>query len=588
MGAISLLMIIGLTLTLFIWGYYRHDVVALTALVLLVLCGLIPATHAFNGFANPAVITVAAVMVITAGINQSGLLDQLLLWLAPRSKSPFLFILTLCLLGAFLSAFMNNVAALALLMPLAIQGARQINLSPSSTLMPLAFASMLGGTCTKIGTPHNILIANYRETVTGTPFSMFDFAPVGIAITVLSLFFIASIGWRLVPVRRTAAAAADYYHMNDYVSELQIKKDSPLIGIDRQQMDSRFKIDYAILCLIRGRSKKWVVHDDEVFQAGDILVIATTHEELNQLIQDAGLTLVHGDVVNPTFAAGTEIQTMEAVVTGGSRIEGKSWQKMRIRSLYGINLLAISRSAGTLRKRLNHVNLRNGDVVLVQGDGRHLREDIVNLGLIPLAARPIQLGFQRNMIMPLALFVLGILLASLNFYTVSFSFVLVVLLMLLTGVISPRQMYQSIDWSIIMLLGCLIPLGEAMLNSGLAGHIAGGLNQLAGFGHPLILIALLFVITMTLSDLMNNTATAVVIAPIAIQLAEVGQVSVDPYLMAVCVGASCSFLTPISHQNNTLIMQPGGYRFADYLRLGIPVEILTSLVAIPMIYLWWG
>ncbi|TIE33508.1 SLC13 family permease [Legionella pneumophila] len=583
-----LFFIIFFTLAMFIWGYFRYDTVALMSLISLVLLGIIPSEQAFTGFSNPAVITVAAVMVITAAIGQTGFVEWLLKLFEPFLDRPFLHIGLICLLAAALSAFMNNVGALSLMMPIAIQSALKAKLSPSKILMPLSFATVLGGMTTKIGTPPNLLISAYKEQVTGSSFTMFDFTPVGLSVAITSLFFIALIGWRLVPARRSAEKyAVDMYQIQDYTTEIIIPQNSPVVGMERHQLEELIEGDFAVLGLIRGRKKRLVIAPHEELQAGDIVIIQATHDDLSHLISIGRLELAQGDVVSPENLLGEEITTSEAVVTFGSRIVGHSWQQLRIRSKLGVNLLAIARSGKALKNRLNHVNLNPGDVVLVQGSAEYLRENIISLGLVPLVERVINVGFNRSTLIPLCLFLLGILLASTQILAIDVSFVLVVILLVGFKLIPMRQVYQSIDWSIIVLLGALIPLGNALISTGAAKLIGEMVVTVAGTSSPLLILGILLLVTMTLSDIMNNVATAVIMAPIAVNIAQLMDLSVDPFLMTIAIGASCSFLTPISHQNNTLVMGPGGYKFFDYLWLGIPIELMVLITALPFLYYFW-
>ncbi|MCC5791562.1 MAG: SLC13 family permease [Legionellaceae bacterium] len=583
-----LFIVIFLTLLMFIWGYFRYDTVALMSLLSLVLLGIIPSDQAFSGFGNPAVITVAAVMVITAAIGQTGFVEWLLKLFEPFLENAVLHIGLICLVGAVLSAFMNNVGALSLMMPIAIQSALNAKLSPSKILMPLSFATVLGGMTTKIGTPPNLLISAYKEQVTGTPFSMFDFTPVGLSVAIVSLLFLAVVGWRLVPVRRSADKyTADMYHIQDYTTEITIPEHSPVVGMQRCELEKLIEGDFTILGLMRGRKKRLVIAPHEELQARDIVIIQASHEDLSNLISAGKLELTQGDIISPESLLGEEITTGEAVVTFGSRMAGRSWQQQRIRSKLGLNLLAIARSGRALKNRLNHVNLNPGDVVLVQGAAEDFRENIISLGLVPLAERVIHVGFNRSTLIPLALFLLGIILTSTQILAVDVAFVLVVILLVVFNLIPMRRVYQSIDWSIIVLLGALIPLGNALISTGAAKLIGETVVSVAGLSSPLLIIGLLLLVTMTLSDIMNNAATAVIMAPIAVTIAQLMHLSIDPFLMAVAIGASCSFLTPISHQNNTLVMGPGGYKFFDYLWLGIPLEFIVLVTSLPPLYYFW-
>ncbi|QBR84375.1 SLC13 family permease [Legionella israelensis] len=586
--AYLLFIVLILTLVMFVWGYYRYDTVALMSLLSLVFLGIIPSDQAFSGFSNPAVITVAAVMAITAAISQTGLIEFFLRIIMPILKKPILYIGLLCFTGAFLSAFMNNVGALALLMPLTVQSAINAKLSPSKILMPLSFATVLGGMTTKIGTPPNLLVSSYKFNITGSSFEMFDFLPVGLSVCFVCLIYIVFIGWRHIPARRKSEKQSeDLYQIHDYISEIKIPRNSPVSGMKRYQLENLIEGDFSILGLIRKKRKRLVIAADEELQAGDILIVEASHEDLNSLLLKGELDLVHGDIISPESLHGEDISIMEAVVTPGSRIEGRSWQQLRVRSTYQINLLAVARSGRNIKKRLNHVNLNAGDVVLVQGLTDSLQENIVHLGLVPLAERTINVGFKRNTILPLLLFLGGIIFTTTQMVSVSVCFAAVVVLMVMFNIMPMRRVYQSIDWSIIILLGALIPLGDALKSTGAADLIGQGILALAGTDYPALILVLLLIITMSLSDMMNNAATAVVMSPIATNIAYSMHMNVDAFLMAVAVGASCSFLTPISHQNNTLILGPGKYKFFDYLFLGFPVEIIVILTATPALIFFW-
>lgn len=586
--ALTIFIVLTLTIVLFIWGKWRYDTVALLSLMLLVFFNLVPASEAFIGFSNPAVITVAAVMVITKAINQSGLVEQVVSKIAPLTQNVILHIGVLTTITAILSAFMNNVGALALMMPIAISSAKSAKLSPSTVLMPLSFASVLGGLCTSIGTPPNLLISAYREEITGQAFSMFDFSPVGVIVSSIAIIFIAVIGFRLVPIRQEKSGdMEEKYPIQDYITEIRIPEDSPVVGINRYKLEHLTQGDFTLLGIIRGRKKRLSIPHDEQLQAKDILIIEASHDDLHNLLDAGKLELVGGEIISPERLTGDDITTIEAVVPPGSRIEGRSWQRMRIRSRLQVNLLAIARSGRAFRNRLNHVNLNAGDVVLLQGHAETIQENIVNLGLVPLAERQINVGFRRKMLIPIITFLSAILLAGFQFTSVAVAFTAAVLFLVIFNVMPMRQVYKNIDFSIIVLLAAMIPVGGALQSSGATELISQTVLAIAGKHSAILIIGILLFVTMTLSDVMNNAATAVVMSPIAVSMAQSMHLNVDPFLMAVSVGASCSFLTPISHQNNTLVMGPGGYKFYDYLRLGIAVEIIVLILAIPAISWFW-
>lgn len=586
--ALIVVLVLMVTVILFIWNFWRYDTVALMSLVSLVFLGQVPATEAFIGFSNPAVITVAGVMIITAAINQSGLVEQVVGLIGPFTKNTILHIALLTVITAVLSAFMNNIGALALMMPIAISSAKSAKLSPSTVLMPLSFASVLGGLCTSIGTPPNLLISSYKEEITGKAFSMFDFSPVGVVVAFICIIFIAVIGWRLIPIRQKSSDdIQEKYPIQDYITEIKIPKNSIIVGMNRYKLEHLINGDFTLLGIIRQREKRLAISHDEILEANDILIIEASHDDLHKLLDEGGLELVGGEIISPESLRADDITTTEAVVPPGSRIEGRCWQRMRIRSRLQVNLLAIARAGRAFTNRLNHVNLNAGDVVLLQGRSETIQENIINLGLVPLAERTINVGFRRKMLVPIITFLCAILLAGLNVTSVAVAFTAAVLILVIFNVIPMRRLYKNIDYSIIVLLAAMIPIGGALQSSGATKIISDTILQVAGTQSPLLIISLLLIVTMTLSDFMNNAATAVVMAPIASSMAQTMHLSIDPFLMAVAVGASCSFLTPISHQNNTLVMGPGGYKFYDYLRLGLPIEIIVLAVGIPMIDWYW-
>lgn len=575
------------TIGLLIWGYWRYDIIALLALMTAVLTGVVPFDRAFTGFANPAVITVLCVMVITAAITQSGILEHVIKRITPVTQSQLWHVAILTLFTAMLSAFMNNVGALALMMPVAIQTSIAAKRSPSLVLMPLAFGSVLGGLLTAIGTPPNLLISDYRLQVLGKPFSMFAFTPVGIVAACAGLGFIILFSWRLLPERKAPTNADDMFQMQDYITEVKIPPDSPVAGKTLQELEHFVAGDFLIVGLVRGRQKRFAVKADELLQEKDILIVEAGHEELEKLISKGKLTLVTGETITSDILRSDKIALLEAVVPQASRVEGRSSQSMRLRSRHQLNLIAIAREGKPFKNRLNKVLLRAGDVVLLQGAEDTVREDALALGFLPLAERGVQVGLPRKAYMPTVIFAMAILLAALHILPVQISFMVAVLALVLLNIIPARKLYDHIDWPIIVLLGALIPIGGALQSTGATILIGEFIQSLAQYLSPVLLLALLFLITMTLSDVMNNAATAVVMAPIGVTMAQTLHTHIDPFLMTVAVAASCSFLTPISHQNNTLVMGPGGYKFFDYFRLGLPLELFVMIIAVPTIIWVW-
>lgn len=583
----ALFVILFILLALLIWGRWRYDIVAFFALLVAVLVGVVPVREAFTGFSNAAVITVACVMVITRAITQSGIVDVMIKKITPATSNTILHILVLGVVTAVLSAFMNNIGALALMMPVAIQSAINNKRSPSIVLMPLAFSSVLGGLMTVIGTPPNILISSYRLEVLGSPFAMFDFFPVGVVVTIVGVLYVSIVGWRLIPeARRKLERSTEHFHVEDYITEVRVPKKAKIVGKSVREFEHLVEGDFVILGLVRNKRKRLIVPQSELLKENDVLIVEASHKDLEKLLSAAKLELVGEKPVSSEALRSDDIRVVEVVVPPGSRLEGRSSSSMRLRSRFRINLLAIARQGKPFRERLQETKLHAGDVVLLQGDAKTIMEDIAKLGFLPLIERGVQIKKTRAFI-PIGIFVVAIVLVAFRLLPVQIAFSMVVLALVLLNVMPIRRVYETIDWSIIILLGAIIPIGSALQATGGTDLLANGILALTGQYSPMIILALLLMLTMTLSDVMNNAATAVVMAPIAVSIANALHANIDPFLMTVAVGASCSFLTPIGHQNNTLVMGPGGYKFFDYFRVGLPLEVLVLLVGLPMIlYVW--
>lgn len=578
--------VLGGALVLFIWGPIRYDVTAFGALMIATVLQVIPPEEAFVGFGHPAVITVAAVLVISRALQDSSILDVAAAWMLRWVKSPFVLLASLTLVGAMLSAFMNNVGALALLMPLALRASREVGAQPSHILMPLAFGTILGGLMTQIGTPPNILIANYRARIADEPFTMFDFTPVGVVVAVVGVIFIILVGWRLVPKDRRGRQSADEaFKIREYISELRIGDDSKLIGVELRELEARAERQIVIVGLIRGEQRAYTNLRMERIAAGDILIIRADPTYLKKLVGQSGVDFVGREDFDPGDLRSDEVGVIEAVVQPGSRLEGRSTDRMRLRRRYGVNLLAIAREGVPFRHRLEQVRFVAGDVLLLHGETEALPDVVREIGCLPLAPRALSLTAQRRMWLPIAIFAVALALAAFGVMPVQVAFGLAVVVLIVAQSITATAAYEAIDWPVIVLLASMIPLGRALETSNGSQLIADGVLSLAGSLDPIVILVLVIVVTMTLSDIMNNAATVVVMAPIAATIASQLQVNTDTFLMAVAIGASSSFLTPIGHQNNVLVMGPGGYKFGDYWRVGLPLEVIIVAVATPMLLL---
>ena len=570
-------------LVMFIWGKLRYDIVAMAALMAAVVAGVVPADRAFSGFGHPAVITVALVLVLSQAIQQSGIIDSLARPLSSLSDRPILFMAALCGFAALLSGFMNNVGALALLMPLALS----LTDRPALVLMPLSFATILGGMTTLIGTPPNIIVSSFRQKIVGEGFALFDFTLVGASLAVLGVAFVVLIGWRLLPKRQEKQRHTDVYSTHDFLTEIKVPDDSDLLGTRIGDLELNHAGEINVIGLVRRNTRIYANLRVALIRAGDILIVRAAPEELEAFLEDTDLRVWGADRFEEEHLTDAEVGLLEVVVSMSSVLVGRTPKEMRFRRRHGVNLLAISREGEAIHHRLAHLSLRAGDVLLMQGSKEHIRETMVGLGCLPIAAKEISISRADLRLWPVAFFFAAILATAFGLLPISISFALALGATIVTRQYSVEGLYTAIDWPVIVLLAGMIPLGEALLSTGATTQISAMLVQ-ATQGLPAwaILTALLLV-TMTLSDLMNNAATAVVMAPLAAEVANKLGHAPDAFLMAVALGASCAFLTPIGHQNNLLVMGPGGYRFGDYWRMGLPVQLIIVLLGIPLLLLVW-
>ena len=571
---------------LFIWGRFRYDVVAMLALLAVVLTGLVPFDQAFSGFAHPAVITVAAVLILSRALQNAGIVDVVVRLLTPVRGSETLQVGSQAGLIAILSAFMNNVGALALMLPVALRNAYRDGYAPAKSLMPLAFASLLGGMVTLIGTPPNLIIASFRERELGSPFGMFDFTPVGATVAVAGLAFIVFVGSRLLPTDRRGASD-DALDIGDYLAEARVQKDSKAWGKSVREIENLVESEVRIVGLVQARKRQMAPASTEKVHARHVLVLEGEPDAIKELVDAGGLKLLSSEGLSADRLRSEAVGLAEAVIKPGSALQGKKPTSLNLRRDHGINLLGVARHGKRLHKRLGEIRLQTGDVLLLQGPSETMYSTLAELGCLPLAQRSLQIGRPRRLLLAGGIFALAILATMAGLLPVQVAFVAAAVVVVLVGIVRPAEIYDSIDWPVIVLLGAMIPVGVALETTGSAALVAEGMLSLGGNATSMWTVVLLLVGTMFLSDAINNNATAVLMAPIGLQLSERLQVSPDPFLMAVAVGASCAFLTPIGHQSNLLIMAPGGYHFSDYWRLGLPLELIIVIVAVPMILLVW-
>jgi di/tricarboxylate transporter len=572
-----------------IWGRWRYDLVAFSALLIAAGLGVIPVHDTFSGFGHPAVVVIALVLIVSRGLSNSGAIELLSRYLISGSRKLGAHIGIMAGFAAVLSAVMNNVAALALLMPLDMQAAAKAKRSPALSLMPLSFASILGGMITLIGTPPNIVIAEYRNSVLGEPYHMFDFAPVGLAVAIVGVAYVALIGWRLIPAARGQHnTAQELSHLGDYLAELKVPEGSAAIGKKVRDLDeTTAEHEVEIVGLIRrGERQPGMARRVEI-RKNDILEIKAAPDGIEAIVGALGLKYQRKNNTEGGVFKSADTSLLEVVVPQGARIDGRSAHSLRLMYRHGVTLLGVSRQGKRFIKRVQDLEIQAGDILLLLGNNEKL-DDIANwLGCLPLAERGLQVTQRKKAGLAVGIFTSAVILASFGVLYLPVALGIAVVLMILTGIMPLRQLYESVEWSVIVLLGSMIPIGMALESSGGTGLIASGIVSAASDLSPAMVMIVLMVVTMTLSDVMNNVATAVIAAPIGFNIANTLGVNPDPFLMSVAVAASCAFLTPIGHKNNTLIMGPGGYRFGDYWRMGLPLEILVIVIGAPMILWVW-
>ncbi len=570
-----------------LWGKLRYDLVAFTSLVTGVLIGVVPYENAFDGFGHPATIIVALVLIVSKGLINSGAIYFIGQKISQFGKSIWKHISVIGLIGAILSAFINNVAALALLMPIDINKARNSNWTPKATLMPLSFATILGGMATLIGTPPNIIISGIRHEYSGETFKMFDFLPVGGITALTGLIFISFIGWRLIPKSSSLEdAGKELIEIATFVSNLVVTKNSSVVNKKLFEIYSEAeKFDVAILGVVRKDIRIDKGSKNIELQENDQLLIDATPEELDEFRSLLKLDFPFNK--NKILAESENFIPCEVAVTEESRLVGRTASKVGLGWRKSTILLGISRKGRPIKRQTRKTVIRAGDILLLLIP-KETYTDVINwLNCLPLADRGLNITNTNKMKIALLVFFFGLILTSIGIVKLPIILGVVVIIYCLLKIIPIRQVYKSVEWPVIVLLASIIPLGAALETNGTTSLIVDALTNFCIGLEPWLIISLLMILTMTLSDMLNNTATTIVIAPIGIKLAENLQMNPDTFLMAIAIAASCAFLTPIGHKNNTIILGPGGYSFADYWRVGLPLECLILAVSVPTLLFFW-
>jgi di/tricarboxylate transporter len=577
--------LIGGAVLLFIWGRFRYDVVSLATLLVGITVGVVPVKTAFDGFSNDVVVIIASALVISAAIARSGVIERVMQPLLRRFQTAQGLVPALVASVTCLSLTTKNVGALAMLMPSALNAARRIGVAPSRVLMPMSFASLLGGICTLVGTSPNILVSQVREQMTGAPFHMFDFAPVGLILAAMGAVFL-SFAYRVLPTDRRAGGELEaVMKAKAYTTEAEVPE-----GWPGGRTVSDLKLaphDVRLTALVRSGERTAAPLPDAALNPGDVLMLEGEQQALDNAVAASGLRLTRADTPAPKEAPSEEIRVVEAMIAPGSVLIGRSARRLGLYRQFGVNLLAVSRGGARLAQRLRNLSLRAGDVLVLQAGERAIPQIMKDLGLLPLAERDLQLGTLQNQYAPLLILAVAMLLVAFQLAPVAVAFFGAAVAIVAVGSLPIREAYHAIDAPVLVLIGALVPVSEAVRTTGGAALVAHSLAQYLGAAPPLAALGLVLVTAMIAAPFLHNAPTVLVLGPIAVALARSLRLSADPFLMGVAVGAACDFLTPIGHQCNTLVMGPGGYRFSDYPRLGAPLSLMVVLLGTPLIALFW-
>ncbi|AUW45592.1 SLC13 family permease [Rhizobium leguminosarum] len=578
------LLIIALMMGAFLWGRYRYDIVAVSSLLAAIIAGIVPAKNAFSGFSDDIVIIVGSALIVSAAISRSGIMDVALRRFSPERRGSRMQLIILVAIVAALSAFIKNIGALAIMIPVAVQMARKSRVSPSMFLMPMSFASLLGGLMTQIGTSPNIIVSRVREEITGQPFMMFDYTPVGLALSVAGVVFLA-LFYKLLPERsRVETSMDEAVAIKNYTTEAKVTAPSGAIGRSVSWLQKPAGGDAMVTAIIGGNGQRRTPLPDTVLKDGDLLIIEGEQSALDKIVSEAKLQLSdrkHEPEIRQ------DISSVEAIVGEHSRLIGVSAKDVSLFHNTGLNLLAVSRRDRRFTERLGEIKIRNGDVVVLQGDLQKLPDLLREWGCLPLVERDMKLGNARNGMIPVIILMATMGATAFGGIPVATAFFAAAFLMVVTGSVPLREVYHHLDAPILIMLAALIPISDSLRTTGTTDIIADLLSRTAEMLPPFGALALILVAAMAVTPFLNNAATVLVMAPIAATFAEKLGFRPDAFLMAVAIGAGCDFLTPIGHQCNTLVMGPGGYRFGDYARLGLPLSLMVVVVSVPILLLVW-
>ena len=584
---IIILGLLVLMVGLFIWGRWRYDAISLSVLSVFVLFGYIQPEEAFEGFSHPAVITVALVLLISKGLEKSGFISVIGRKLQAYANSEIQFMISITFFAAILSSFMNNIGAMAMLLPITLGICQKMNWNPSKFLIPLSFASILGGMNTKIGTPPNIIISEFRNDFADKDFAFFDFSLAGVPVSILGILFIALIGWRLIKLRPINSENNPLIELEDYLVEMVITENSELI--EKRALDFRQDLDAdtALMGQIDENGKKIEIHGNQKLYEGQVLILKINPDMVADIQQEFGLDI---DSENDLTSI-EDLGGIEAIIVPKSRLIGRKYQYFKRLIGSELSLLGLWRRGLKFRFRLSNEIFKAGDVLLIanRGEKNKISEKLELAGLMPLWQREFDVARDPSKIfLAFGLFSICLLLVIFNYVSIVVAFLICVIGFVSSKLLTGEGVYRHIDWPVVILLAAMIPIGNTLISYGITDSVSSYLAGLSSNVDYIWLVVLIMIITMFLSDIINNAATAVIMAPLAVSLADKINQPIEPFLMSVAIGASCAFLSPIGHQCNTLVMAPGNYKFGDYWKVGLPLEILIIIISVPAIIFYWG
>lgn len=582
--AILTLCVMAGAVALFVSEKLSVDIVAILALSALVLLGVIGPDVAISGFANEATITVAAMFVLSAGLQRTGALRALALLFA-RIRWPWAFGLAVMLTVATVSAFVNNTATVAVFLPIVLAATAAKNLSPSKYLIPLSYAAQMGGVCTLIGTSTNLLVNSLAKDLGQPGFSLFEFTALGVACTVAGITYLMTVGRWLLP-DRAATALTETYELGKYITELRVMPGSPLIGQSVAQSRLAEKFSVYVLELLRGKDQVWSPRA-EVMQAGDVLLARGDWSRLSELKDQMRLEIEPEFKLRDDQFTGASQSLVEVMVAPNSRFAGETLRELDFRWNYHATVLAVHRRGEVLREKIREVTLNVGDILLMLAPREELPSLRRNPNLVVVTERDDETASRKRAPLALLIMVAVIVSSGLGLMPIVISALIGCVALVVTQCLEPEEAYEAIDWRIIVLLAGILPLGLALQQSGAADVLASNtLGRMEGM-NPVMVLAVVYLMALVLSELMSNAAAAVLLVPIAVSAAISMGLSPTPFLVAVTFAASTSFSTPVGYQTNTMVYSIGNYRFTDFMKVGIPLNLIFWAIGIVMIPMIW-